>query len=52
MVPLILQEELKEVTSMRELLANEISIKTVILIMKNAMFGKKIAKPQFKLSKY
>jgi ComF family protein len=50
-VPLNIVRRIKRGYNQAELLANEISIKAAIPILKNALFRKKITKPQFKLSK-
>ncbi len=50
-VPLNIVRRIKRGYNQAELLANEISIKAGIPILKNVLFRKKITKPQFKLSK-
>ncbi|MDR0819940.1 MAG: ComF family protein [Endomicrobium sp.] len=50
-VPLNIVRRIKRGYNQAELLANEISVKAGIPILKNVLFRKKITKPQFKLSK-
>ncbi|GHT57248.1 hypothetical protein AGMMS50233_10420 [Endomicrobiia bacterium] len=50
-VPLNILRRIKRGYNQAELLAEEISLKTNIPLLKNVLFRKKITKPQFRLSK-
>jgi ComF family protein len=50
-VPLNIIRKIKRGYNQSELLADELSIKANILVLRNVLFRKKITKPQFKLSR-
>jgi ComF family protein len=51
-VPINILRKIKRGYNQAELLANEISLRMNIPVLKNVLFRKKITKPQFKLSKF